>query len=157
MQVRKSLELTSLNIEQSLLRYEADLLLAMTATKVLSWGSPVVRIPKPLLHCFDVCHLVHGTLPRALSAIPEWIKPCIAGRGDGHQTNGPQRGRLALCELPTGEVSLQRLPPRKLAPLFRSSLARAWALPDLGEVPHAMLRTHVRVFEGHEAVVDAAV
>ena len=129
----------------------------MTATKGLSRGSRKGRIAQPLLDRFEVRKPEPRTLPRTLSAIAKWSHPCSAGRGDSLQTEFPQDGLLAPCVLGKGEVSLEGLLASKLAPLRCLGPARAWAVPDLEEVAPAVLRTHVRVFEGQQARADAAV
>ena len=129
----------------------------MTTTNGLSRRSRKGGIAQPLLDRFEVRKLEPRTLPRALRAIAEWSHPCSAGRGDCLQTEGLQDCLLALCVLGKGEVSLEGLLARKLAPLCCLSPARARAVPNLGEVAPAVLRTHVRVFEGQQAGADAAI
>jgi len=129
----------------------------MSTTNELSRGSRKIRISQPLLDRFEVRKLESRTLPRALRAIAEWSDPCGAGRGDFLQTEGLQDCLLAPCVLRKGEVSLEGLLAREHAPLFRLGPARARAVPNLVEVAHAVLRTHVRVFEGQRAGADAAI
>jgi hypothetical protein len=133
----------------------------MTTTNGLSQGSRKVRIAQPLLDRFKVRKLEPRTLARALRAIAEWSNPCGAGCG-----NCPSRPRtlrtasLHSCVFgkgEAGEVSLGGLLARELAPLCCLRPARAWAVQNLGEVGHVLLRTHVGVFEGRQAGADAAV
>ena len=129
----------------------------MTTTNWLSRGSRKVRIAQPLLDRFEVRKLEPRTIPRVLIATAEWRHPYSAGRGNCLQSEGLQDGLLALRVPGKGEVSLEGLLGRKLALLCCLSPARAWAVPNLGEVAPAVLRTHVRVFEGQQAGGNAAV
>ena len=129
----------------------------MTATNVLSRGSRKGRVAQPLLDRFEVRKAEPRGLPRALSAIAKWFHPFGAGRGDCLQTERLEDGLLAACVLGEGEVSLEGLLASKLAPLCCLGPARAWAVPNLFEVAPAVLRTHVRIFEGQQAVAEAAI
>jgi len=129
----------------------------MTTTKGLSQWCRKVRIAQPLLDPLEVCKLEPNTFPRTLMALAERSHPLSARRRECLKIEGLQSCLLTLCELAKVPVALECLFARKPALLFRLSLARAWAAPNLGEVAPVVLRTHVRVFERLEAGADAAI
>ena len=132
-------------------------LVTMTTTNRRNWGSHEVRIAQPLLERFEVCELEPRIFPRTLRAIAEWGHPLSAGFRDRLETDDPQDRLFALCELGEEEVALEGLVAREPALLGRLSSTRAWAAPTLEAVAHAVFHAHMRVFEGRQACVHAAV
>ena len=129
----------------------------MTTTNGLSRGRRKVGIAQPFFDRLEVCKLEPRTFPWTLRAIAERSNPLSARRRDCLKVEDLQSCLLTLCELGKEEVTLERLLARKQAPLCRLNPARAWAAPNLGEMVLAVLRTHVRVFEGLQAGADTAV